>query len=268
MTGIVIGNTIRDAWKQILYWGLGLGLLSAYIVFIGSDADIIKGYASLFESMPPAMLQAFGASSVSLFTSTEGWIVTIFVSEAAIFISVFAVLAGLNLSANEENSGIMDVVLSLPISRTAYLVERWIGYALIGFGILALTAAITLATMTMFSPEADSGKVLLSMLNLYPGLLLVMTVTGLLGTLLRRRIAAVGAAALFVLVSFVFSIIGAAASGAVADLMRGLSYFSQSQSEEIVLGTHDPAGTIAVLVVVAAGIALSVKLFESRDIGI
>ncbi len=94
MTGIVIGNTIRNAWKQILYWGLGLGLLSFYIVFIGSDSDIVTGYASLFESMPPAMLQAFGASSVTLFTSTEGWVVTIFVSEAAIFLSIFAVLAG------------------------------------------------------------------------------------------------------------------------------------------------------------------------------
>ena len=27
MSGIVIGNTLRTSWKQILYWGLGLGVL-------------------------------------------------------------------------------------------------------------------------------------------------------------------------------------------------------------------------------------------------
>ena len=268
MTGIVIGNTVRDAWKQILYWGLGLGLLSFYIVFIGSDSEIIKGYASLFESMPPAMLQAFGASSLELFTSTEGWIVTIFVSEALIFLSFFAVMAGLNITANEENSGIMDVALSLPMSRTVYLVERWIGYALLGFGILLATAVITLAAMLMFSPAAQSDKVVLSILNLYPGMLLVMTVTCLLGNVLRRRAAAIGLSAVFVVASFVFNIIGAAASGTLADIMQQLSYFSHAQGEGIVSGTYDAGGTVAVLLVAALGFALSVKLFESRDIGL
>ncbi len=268
MTGIVVGNTIRNAWKQVLYWGLGLGVLGVYIVFIGSDSDIVKGYASLFESMPPAMLQAFGASSLEMFSSTEGWIVTIFVSEAAIFLSVFAVLAGMNITANEENSGIMDVALSLPISRTVYLAERWLGYAALGLGILVLTGAITLVSTAMFSPGADGGKVLLTILNLYPGTLLVMTVTCLLGAVLRRRAAAVGAAAVFVVASFIFNIIGAAASGVIADLMQALSYFSHAQGEGIVQGSYDMAGTVAVLVVVAVGFSLSVKQFESRDIGL
>ena len=144
MRGIVVAHTLKTAWKQVLYWGIGLGVLGLYIVFIASDTDIVQGYANLFESMPPAMLQAFGASNVELFRTSEGWIVSIFVSEAAIFLSVFAVMAGLNMTANEEQSGIMDVILALPISRTAYLVERWIGCALIGLGIVLVCAALTL----------------------------------------------------------------------------------------------------------------------------
>ena len=85
MSGIIIANVLRTSWKQILYWGLGLGALGLYIVFIASSPDIIAGYADLFKTMPPAMLQAFGASDVAMFTSSEGWIVSIFVSEAAIF---------------------------------------------------------------------------------------------------------------------------------------------------------------------------------------
>ncbi len=268
MTGIVIASTLRTAWKQILYWGVGLGVLGFYIVFIASDSDIIEGYANLFESMPPAMLEAFGASDAELLRTAEGWIVSVYVSEATIFLSVFAVMAGLNITANEEQSGVMDMILSLPISRTAYLVERWIGYALIGLGIVIVSAALTLSSVALLSVETQVDKILASMLNLYPSTLLVMTVTCLLATILRRRAAAIGLAAAFVVGSYVFNLIGIAASGAVADLLQTLSFFSYAKGEDIVLGTYDSSGTIALLAVVLIGFALSVRMFDRRDIGL
>ncbi|MXV92479.1 MAG: hypothetical protein F4Z94_03345 [Chloroflexi bacterium] len=67
MSGIIISNTLRTAWRQMFYWGLGLGLLGMYIVFIASNSDIVQGYADLFESLPPALLTAFGASGAELF---------------------------------------------------------------------------------------------------------------------------------------------------------------------------------------------------------
>ena len=268
MNGIVIGNTLRTSWKQILYWGLGLGALGLYIDFIASSPDIISGYAELFKTMPPALLQAFGASDVALFTTSEGWIVSIFVSEAAIFLSVFAVMAGLNITANDEQSGVMDVVLSLPISRTAYMLERWIGYALIGLAIILLTAAITVGGVVGMNIEAPSDVIFASILNLYPSMLLVMTVTSLLATVMRRRALAIGLSAAFVIVSYLFNAIGAAAGGAAADLMESLSYFSYVHGEAFVLGTYDPMNTVLVLVAVAIGFGLSLKMFVSRDIGI
>lgn len=268
MNGIVIGNTLRTSWKQILYWGLGLGALGLYIDFIASSPDIISGYAELFNTMPPALLRAFGASDVALFTTSEGWIVSIFVSEAAIFLSVFAVLAGLNITANDEQSGVMDIILSLPISRASYMLERWIGYALIGLAIIVLTAAITVGGMIGMNIEAPADVIFASILNLYPSMLLVMTVTSLLATVMRRRSLAIGLSAAFVIVSYVFNAIGAAAGGAAADLMEGLSYFSYVHGEAFVLGTYDPVNTVIVLLAVLIGFGLSLKMFVSRDIGI
>ena len=268
MRGFVVAHTLKTAWKQVLYWGIGLGVLGLYIVFIASDTDIVQGYANLFESMPPVMLQAFGASNVELFRTSEGWIVSIFVSEAAIFLSVFAVMAGLNITANEEQSGIMDVILSLPVSRAAYLVERWLGYALIGLGIVLVCTALTLFGVAGLGVDAQVDKLFLSILNLYPGMLLVMTVTCLLATVLRRRAVAIGISAAFVVASYVFNVIGAAASGVVADLMQQLSFFSYTQGEEIILGAHDPSSTLALLAVVLVGFALSMTMFDRRDIGL
>lgn len=268
MSGIVFVNTLRTSWKQALYWGLGLGLLGLYIAFIGSSSDLIQGYADLFASMPPTLLQAFGASNVDVFRSAEGWIVAIFVSEAAIFLAVFAVMAGLNITANDEQSGILDVIMSLPISRATYLLERWAGYAAIGLGILLLCAALTLLGMVIFGVEAQMDLIFISILNLYPGTLLVMTVTGLLALALRRRAIAIGLSAAFVALSYVFNLIGGAASGFVADLMQSLSFFSYTQGEQIVTGEYDPANTLLLLAVVLAGCALSARMFLRRDIGV
>ncbi|MCY3832266.1 MAG: ABC transporter permease subunit [Chloroflexi bacterium] len=268
MTGIVVGNTLRTSWKQILYWGLGLGVLGLYIDFIASSPDIIAGYADLFKAMPPALLQAFGASDVALFTTTEGWIVSIFVSEAGIFLSVFAVLAGLNITANDEQSGLMDVILSLPISRAAYLLERWIGYALVGLGIVLLCALITVAGIIGMNVDAPHDVILKSILNLYPAALLVMTVTCLLATALRRRAMAIGFAAAFVVVSYLFNVIGASASGAIADFMESVSYFSYIHGEAFVLGIYNPTDSFILIAAILVGFALSLRMFVSRDIGI
>ena len=268
MTGIVVGNTLRASWKQILYWGLGLGALGLYIDFIAMSPDIISGYADLLKTMPPAMLQAFGASDIALLTTAEGWIVSVFVSEAAIFLSVFAVLAGLNIAANDEHSGVMDIILSLPISRGIYLLERWIGFALIVLGIVLLCALITLAGIILMNVDAPPDVILKSILNLYPATLLVMTVTCFLASALRRRAAAIGAAAAFVVASYIFNLIGVAASGAIADIMERLSYFSYTHGEAFVIGTYDPADSIIVIAAILLGFALSLKNFVSRDIGI
>ncbi|MCY3916998.1 MAG: ABC transporter permease subunit [Chloroflexi bacterium] len=268
MNGTVVGNTLRTSWKQILYWGLGLGVLGLYIDFIAMSPDIISGYADLLKSMPPAMLQAFGASDIALLTTAEGWIVSVFVSEAAIFLSVFAVMAGLNITANDEQSGVMDVILSLPISRGAYLLERWIGFALIGLGIVLLCALITVGGLIGMNVDAPQDVILKSILNLYPATLLVMTVTGLLATSLRRRAVAIGAAAAFVVVSYIFNVIGAAASGAIADLMESVSYFSYIHGEAFVTGTYDPVDSVIILVAIVLGFAISLNMFVSRDIGV
>lgn len=268
MSGVIIGNTLRTAWKQMLYWGLGLGLLGMYIVFIASNSDIVQGYADLFESLPPALLTAFGASGAELFRSAEGWVVTILASELALFLSVYAVMAGLAITANEEQSGILDVVLSLPISRRAFLLEKWLAYALLAFGIVLISALLPTLTAIGLGIDADIGIIFGSILAVYPGALIVITATVLLSTLFRRRIAAIAAVAAFVIGSYMFNIIGSAASGAIADLLQGLSYFSHVGGESIVAGEYEPGGTLGLLVAAGIGFALSAHFFDRRDIGI
>ena len=268
MSGIIIRNTLRTSWKQVLYWGIGLGILGVYIVFIASNSDIIQGYADLFEAMPPALLQAFGASSLDLLRSTEGWVVSILVSELALFLSVYATMAGLNIAANEEQSGIMDVVLALPISRNMFLLEKWLAYAILSLGIVLVSALLPVMTAIGLGIDADIGVIFGGILNVYPGVLIVTTVTMLLTVIFRRRIAAIAGVAVFVIGSYAFNIIGGAASGAIADLMLELSYFTHVSGEALVNGAYEATGTLGLLVAAVLGFALSARLFSQRDIGL
>ena len=116
--------------------------------------------------------------------------------------------------------------------------------------------------------DAPHDIILKSILNLYPAVLLVMTVTCLLATALRRRALAIGLSAAFVVVSYIFNVIGAAASGAIADFMENVSYFSYVHGEVFVLGTYNPTDSFIVIAAILVGFALSLRMFVSRDIGI
>ena len=267
MTGIVVSNVLRTSWKQILYWGVGLGLIGFYIVFIAADSAILEGYADLSSRCRPGCWKRLAPAAQICCAQRKGGSFRSSYRSPTLFLSAFAVMAGLNISANDEQSGIMDVVLSLPISRSSYILERWIGYALIALAIILVCTGITLLGIVTIGVDADTGAVFASMLNLYPGTLLVMTVTSLLTSVLRRRAVAIGIAVVFVVGSYISGIIGGMASGAIAELMKNLSYFSYAQGEEIVLGAYDPAGTIGLVLVVLIGFALSVKMFNGRDIG-
>ncbi|MXV92478.1 MAG: ABC transporter permease subunit [Chloroflexi bacterium] len=190
------------------------------------------------------------------------------VSELALFLSVYAVMAGLAVTANEEQSGILDMVLSLPISRRAFLLEKWLAYALLAFGTVLISGLLPVMTAVALGIEADIGIIFASILAVYPGALIVITVTVLLATLFRRRIAAIGAVAAYVIGSYMFSIIGGSASGPIADLLEAISYFSHVGGEAIVAGEYEPSGALALLVAAGLGFALSAYLFDRRDIGI
>lgn len=268
MTGVIIQNTLRSSWKQALYWGLGMGALGLYITVIASSSEILEGYANLLEAMPPALLSAFGMGDARLLTTTEGWIVTVFATEAALILSIYAVMAGLNIAANEEQAGIMDIALSLPISRTQFIVEKSIASALISLAIVLCCIFFPLTAIVMLNIEADTAKIAISILNIYPGLLLITAVTSLLATIMRRRTAAIGFAAAFVIGSYVLNILGEAVSGTFAALLQNLSLFHYANGEAIVLGAFNPLTPIGMLGVVLGCFALSVIMFNRRDIGL
>lgn len=268
MRGEVFKNALRTYWRSALYWAISMSVYGAYVVFLIPDPEGLQGYVRLMEAMPPAFLKAFGVADVAMFATAEGFLGFAFFTYGVILLSIYAVTAGLNVTANDEESGVMNLVASLPLARWQIVVERiaaqvlllilvifgsWLGIA------LATRVNPAVATMNMTS-------MLLACVGFLPVVLMVMGVTLLLGVVIRRRNVAAALAGLFVAASFILNSLGGVAGPGTGDLLKSVSVFSYFDGTSAALYGLDFVPLLVLFIIAAALAAASVGLFLRRDI--
>jgi ABC-2 type transport system permease protein len=267
MSGVVFMNTLRRNWRQILYWGGGLAVLGWWMLLIIRDANILKQYSELFNNLPPAMMNMFGVDSADLIATPEGFIGFGYGTYSVLIMVIFGIVAGLNVSANEEEEGIMDILLSLPLARWRVIAEKSAAYALLTIIITLLGFGGLLFGRIGNSLELDMGKVFQMSIIAIPAALMVMTFTAFVATIVRRG-TAIAIATVFVTASFFMNFIAEAVTSKVGDVMGALSFFTYADSQAV-LSQGLKAANIALLlgigVILFAG---SIWGFEHRDIGI
>ena len=89
MAGTVFKDTLRENWRQIIYWGLGMAVLGWFMTLVAGDSDTLKGYADLFASMPPALMAAIGIQDAAAMATPEGFINFVFFGYAILVYAVF-----------------------------------------------------------------------------------------------------------------------------------------------------------------------------------
>lgn len=268
MSGVLLRNTLSQHWRPTLYWSGGLALLGIYVVAVIPNAEALNNYVGLISSMPKPLLDAMGAGDTLLLSTPEGFIQYGFATWAQLMLAVYGLLAGLNLCANEEEAGILDVLLSLPLSRRRLMLERFAAFALLTV-LIALLSALGLV-LGSFGTELKlaPGALFATALNLVPGALLVMAFTALVAAALRRHMAATGLAIFFVIGSYFLDFLASAISEEPFNRIGQLSFYHWS-SAGIEPGSFLPAENLAVLLgvtVILLGLAL--WFFDRRDIGL
>lgn len=268
MSLVLLRATLRQNWRPTLYWSAGLALLGLYVIAVIPDEEALNSYVNLVASMPKPLLDAMGAGDTLLLRTPEGFIQYGFATWAQLMLAVYGLLAGLNLCANEEEAGILDVLLSLPLSRRRLLLERFIAFALLTL-LIALLSALGLVLGsggTEFS--LAPGALFATAFNLVPGTLLVMAFTALVAAALRRHMMATGIAVLFVIGSYFLDFLASAVSEGPVNQLGRLSFYRWS-SEGIAPGSFLPLENLALL----SGATLLLLLialwfFDRRDIGL
>jgi ABC-type transport system involved in multi-copper enzyme maturation permease subunit len=203
MTGAIFRHTLERNWRAMLLWGIGIGLIGYIQAALLLNVDALQQMADLMETLPPVLLQAFGGDDVAALATPEGYLSFRYFGFILVIFTVYALLAGLDVTAVEEDKGIMDVLLSLPLPRWRLVVEKFLAYALLICGIVILSfIGLWLGVEAVPALGVDSMKLLQGSANILPATLLLLAATTLIAALPGRGTA--GAVATIFLVGSFF----------------------------------------------------------------
>lgn len=269
MIGVVFIETFRRNWRQILWWGLGLGSLGLMVALIVPNADVLKDFAQAMQSMPPSMLQMFGGEDAASIATPPGFLNLIFFSYALLILAGYGVIAGLNITANEEDSKIMDVLLSMPVPRWRLVLEKFLAYTVIIMGIVLLTfAGLWVGLKTTPALAMDEGRLLETTLNLAPSTLLVVAITVLLTSLIRSKNIAAAIAAVVIVGSYFVDSIGRTASASAINALRLASFYNYYDSASVLRNGLNWGNVLLLMVATVILVTGGMWLFQRRDIGL
>lgn len=268
MIGSVFVETLKTTWKQMVYWGVGLSAMGLLVVIMVPLFDM-QAMGKLLESFPPVILAMIGVGQdLEVFASNEGFVAIGFFGKSALIFAVYPVVMGMRITANEEDSGTMDVLLSLPVGRARVIIEKFLAYAVSCAGVVILIYLGLHLGVILGGVELDVLRLAEVTFYLIPLLVFIMAATMLIAVFARRRTVALGVVTAFVIVSYMLQTIGTAAEGTVAESVGAVSFLTYYNAGDILAqGFIWPhiAGFV-----ILSGIMLLASLYryERRDIGI
>lgn len=168
-------HTLRRMRGQIIGWGVGLFLYGLMMIsFYSSVKEMGDQFMDLMDSYPPEMLAFF--PSVYEFTSPIGYMDTYFFSYMTFIIGIFVTSAGGRLLVGDEESGVLDLVMAYPVSRTRLFWGRLLG-------LLTATALVLLISLLGWLIRLDGSGLDLTAFELLLPFIPLFAVLALFGTL-------------------------------------------------------------------------------------
>lgn len=176
-------HMLRRLRGQIIGWGIGLALYGVMMVMMFDTIREIEGITELMASYPPELMAFFGGSMMAI-TTPIGYLDTYYFSYMPIIVGIFSAGVGAGLLAGDEEKGILDLVLSHPVSRTSLFWGRVLAT-------VAATALILLVGWLSWAIPSGStslditwGQLFQSFIPLFAELLLFTTLALLLSMVL------------------------------------------------------------------------------------
>ena len=269
MNGIIFFETIRRSWRQVFYWGVSIALYGALMYFM-FDNNGLEGYGDLTETLGEEVTRAFGIGGEASLGTTEGFIGYAFFSYMLLILSVYMVMAGLNVTSVEEENGEMDLLLSLPIPRWRVVLEKCLAYSvlvigIIGIGLIGLLVGDEYGRLTSNVTLSDYLE---GALNMIPGSVLVLAFTAFVATLVKRRTTAAAIAGGFVVVSYITDIVTNVINTDASEAFSQLSIFTHYSGGSVLVNGMSWGGAIGMLIIAVILVGLAMQLFTRRDIAV
>jgi ABC-2 type transport system permease protein len=255
-------KTLRDYRIATLSWGIGLGLT----IFLTLVYYSITNEAARAAEAEYARSLRFLGEPVAL-TTPGGYTTWHTLGLLPLVLGIWTVLAGARLVRGEEERGVLDVTLSMPIGRPRALAEKLIAL-IIALTLIALIIGLGTALGQIGAGLAlDIGAALLVGMNISLAAFVFGMVALLLSQFVRRRAVAAGFGGALMLLAYLVDGTGRTINhGEWLQRLSPLYYYDLSKPLIPSYGVN--VGALLLLLAVGLAITItSVLLFAQRDIG-
>jgi len=256
-------KTLWDSRRSLLGWAVGITAVSlvygAFYPFANSPA-----YAEAMEALPRELLDAFGWNDL---TSPAGYLgSTVFGLLGPALVIIFAIGLGTRAIAGDEEAGTLEVLMTLPVSRSRIVLHRALALALA----MAMSAVLVLIAIVSLRGPAEldipvgnvaAAALLLGLLGTVFG-----GVSMLAGAITGRRGLTLAVSAGVAVLSFLANNLASTVDMlAWAQNFSAFHYYSGSEPLRNGLAGGD---TLVLAISAAVLVAASALAFERRDVGV
>jgi ABC-2 type transport system permease protein len=254
----VVRRGLLDRWRAVLSCGISIGALGAFMAaFYPSIKTTVEDVA---KNYPAGLKQAFGVQAMN---TVEGYVHTeMFSLIVPVAIGYFAIRAVASATVGAEESGQLDTILSLPISRSVLMVGSYFAAALVAAGIMAVIGVMTFLAGRLAGTNISAGLVAAGVTGVWPLALFFGGVSAVAsGTLHSSR--TVSGISLGVLVGMYAMDLAGRLAHALEPFrwVSAFRYYGAPRRDGI-----DPLSAIGLAAVGAALVVLGAVLFERRDV--
>ncbi len=202
----ILSNTISRHKGSIFAWGIALAVYALALVgMYDRTLEMRPTLEVALESYPPELMVLIGEIP-ALFTPS-GFLDTYVFSYMGLIVGIFAVLTGSGLLASDEESGVLDLLISHPISRIRLFLGRALGSVAATGLILALMWAGAAVAAPGTSMQVTAAQLARPHLSLFAFLTFFGGLAAFLSMVLPSRRLAASAAGLVLFASFMTSMV-------------------------------------------------------------
>ncbi len=256
-------RALGDRRRSLVAWALGM---AAYVAMIASVFPSIRGSRQLdqlVKQYPDVLKAMFGIGDRFSLTSGPGYLDSeLFSFMLPALMIAMAIGAGAGLLAGEGEQGLLDLLLSQPVSRRSVVVAKALAVAcevalLVAVLWIALVTADVAVGLGLDRLHLIEAVVSLGLLGLFHGWLALAV-----GAATRHRASAVGVPAGFAAAGFLVGSLHSVAGW--LDPFRFVSTFYYAGQSPLQVGV--PLRLVVLAVACPLLVAIAVVAFDRRDV--
>jgi ABC-2 type transport system permease protein len=267
-SGVVFWRTVRDNFPGAVAWGLGYGALLIAATVLYPLLDKSNTVFTVLNGLGIMSFLSVGRG-VEMLTGFEGYLALQTLSWGPMILSVYLIPQAMRAVALEERQGTLDILLSTPISRWRFLVEKLVAIIvslliiLSVMGLCMLIGVILVGEVTL-----DPGHAVAGLWHLIPISLVILLATLLLSMALRESRHAGPLAAMLVIVSYFARIMSDLTPHPLLEAIKPFSMFSYYRSIAALSEGFQWNYDVVLLTAAAVLFGLTLLAFHRRDLGV